>query len=190
MCFTERHCTCTIYGILFWHSLPRKRESPAALLQSKQRLLALDSSGVAGQRAVCAQHAVAGYDDRDGVMSHRAADGLCAAGHIERVRQRAIGRRCAVWDVQKLLPDLLAKRRSEGAQRKRTGIWTATLEIRVHPPDSLPQKRGIGIFRPLALQRRKFVFLPPETTGRSARPPARPAQSRPATSDAKAFQSW
>ena len=61
-----------------------------AMLPRQQLCLSIQPAGVSGQAAVRAQYAVAGYDDRDGVMSHRAADGLCAAGHIERVRQRAI----------------------------------------------------------------------------------------------------
>src|SRR4051795_3982961 len=76
------------------------------LLDLEQGLLALDAAGVAGQRAVGTDHAVARDDDRDRVAAVGQADGARGGvGLAEPPRDLAVRRGVAVADREQLAPD-------------------------------------------------------------------------------------
>ena len=78
------------------------------LLQFKQGAFAVDAGGVAGERAVGADDAVARDDDGDGVVAYSAAHSLRRAAS-ETAGQLAVGQRLAVGDGKQCLPYSLLK---------------------------------------------------------------------------------
>ena len=91
-------------------------------LPSQQRGFLVDSSRIARERAIRANHAVAWNENGDGVASDSAANGL--RGHLgnaplarNSLRNRAIRCRCAIRNRAQNLPHLVAKRRALRAKR-------------------------------------------------------------------------
>ena len=76
-----------------------------ARLELEQRALRREAAGVAGQRAVGADHPVAGDDDRQRVAAGRGADGAGPVGAPQRPGDRPVALRLAVGDRGDLLPD-------------------------------------------------------------------------------------
>src|SRR5436190_18021589 len=87
------------------------------LLELEQGLLAFDAAGVAGERAVGADHAVARDDDRDGVRAvgepDRTGGGV---GLAETSGDLAVRRGVAVADLGQLVPDRLLPHAAHGGQ--------------------------------------------------------------------------
>src|SRR5687768_12513711 len=66
--------------------------------------LALEPSAVAHERAVRADHAVAGHDDRDRIAAVRQPDGAHAARVPELAGERSVGPGLAVGDLEQQGP--------------------------------------------------------------------------------------
>ena len=76
------------------------------LLQLQQGSLAVEAAGVAGERAIGSNNAVAGNDEGDGIASHGAAYGLRRAA-TDAASQFAVGHRLSVGDSKQGLPNTL-----------------------------------------------------------------------------------
>src|SRR5690242_19875320 len=66
--------------------------------------LAFDAAAIAGERAVGADHAMAGHDDADGVGAVGKADGPDRLGPADAPRQLAVGERAAARDLAQRAP--------------------------------------------------------------------------------------
>src|SRR3954447_19517216 len=107
-------------GLTLTPVLPRLRYSiqrTYPLLVFEQCALGVEPAGVARQRAVGADHAVAGDDDRDLVAAVGPADG--AGDAAELARDVAVGARLAVGDPAQRVPDLELERRAVLGERQR-----------------------------------------------------------------------
>ena len=82
----------------------------------EQRALGVEAAGVARERAVGADHAVAGDDDRDLVAAVGAADRAGDAADL--ARELAVGARLAVRDLAQLGPDVELERRAVLGERE------------------------------------------------------------------------
>lgn len=67
--------------------------------------LALQSAAVAGERAICSDHAMAGDDDADGVGAVRETNGSDGVGPVDLAGQLSIRDRGALGDLPQFLPD-------------------------------------------------------------------------------------
>ncbi len=112
---------------------------------AEQPFLAVEAGGVAGQAAVGTDDAVAGNDERDGVVAHGAAD--CLGGHPAAAAaggqpggNRAVSHRGSVRDLLKNLPDRQPERRPLQGQRRRK-IGHISPEIAFEPATSLVKDR-------------------------------------------------
>src|SRR4051795_11999255 len=85
----------------------------------QQRLLDGQAAGVARQRAVAADHAVARDDDRDLIAPVGPPDRPGA--RAELARELPVGRRLAVGNVPQARPDGLFERRALLSQRELEG---------------------------------------------------------------------
>src|SRR4051794_38301764 len=94
-------------GLTLTPVLPRlrysmvQRRNPSLVVQ--QRALGVQAAGVAGERAVRADHAVAGVDDRDRVAAVGAADRARDAAQL--ARELAVGGGLAMRDLAQPRPD-------------------------------------------------------------------------------------
>src|SRR6478735_1630664 len=105
-------------GLTLTPVLPRLRYSiqrTYPLLVLEQRALGVKAAGVARQRAVGADHAVAGDDDRDLVAAVGAADRAGDAADL--AREFAVGARLAVRDPAQRAPDVELERRAVFGER-------------------------------------------------------------------------
>ena len=116
--------------------------SPAVcFFPPEQPVLALEAGGIAGQAAVGADDAVAGYDERNGVVAHGAAD--CLGGHPAAAAvsgqpggNRPIAHRGAIGDLAQDRPDSLTERRSLRGQRRHE-VGHLPVEIAFEPSTGL-----------------------------------------------------
>ena len=84
------------------------------VFQRQQAHLLVDAARVAGQAAVAAHHPMAGYDDGNRVMSHRAAhslrgDALSAVSLRQLFCQYAVGPGLSIGDLQQQRPHRLSE---------------------------------------------------------------------------------
>ena len=84
------------------------------VFQRQQAYLRFDAARVAGQAAVAAHHPMAGNDDGNRVMPHRAAHGLrgdaLSAVYLRQLFcQCAVGRGLSVGDLQQQRPHRLSE---------------------------------------------------------------------------------
>src|ERR1700755_3513800 len=106
-------------GLTLTPVLPRVRDSiqrPYALLVLEQRSLGVQATGVPGQGAVGAHHAVARHDDRDLVAAVGAADRTRDAAQL--ARDLTVGRGLALRDLTQPGPDGALERRAVLGQRQ------------------------------------------------------------------------
>jgi len=89
--------------------------------ERQQRALDQQPAAEAGERAVGADDAVAGNDDRQRVRAVREAHGACASGVAEAARQLAIGDGLTIRDGPQRLPDRQLERRACGGQPQPEG---------------------------------------------------------------------
>ena len=87
------------------------------VLQREQRPLAGKAAGVSGQRAVRADDAMAGNDDRQRIAARRGARRADARRSARARRELAIGDRRAVAHAGDRLPDIALERRADRRQR-------------------------------------------------------------------------
>ena len=116
------------------------------VLQRQQRLFFVYAAGVSREIAARAYHPVAGDDQRDGIVPHRAAHGLSRHGFApffpgEPAGQFAVSGGLPVGNLQKQLPDRLLKGRARGMQR-RSEIGLHAAEIEIQPLLCLKKRRG------------------------------------------------
>ena len=78
-------------------------------LCGQKRPLGREASGVAGEGAVAAYHAVAGHDDGDGIGADGIGHGADGAGLADELRQRSVAESSAVGDSEQRLPHRLLK---------------------------------------------------------------------------------
>src|SRR5690606_28362048 len=97
-------------------------------LEAQQRALALDPAGVAGERTVAADDAVAWHDHRNGVSADGAADRAHAARRTGATRHLGVAERPAVRDLHQLRPHAALERRSVEFDRQ---LERGTLAVRV-----------------------------------------------------------
>src|SRR5690606_39127075 len=97
-------------------------------LEAQQCALALDPAGVAGERTVAADDAVAWHDHRDGVAADGAADRAHAARRTGATRHLGVAQRPAVRDLHQLRPHAALERRSVEYDRQ---LERGTLAVRV-----------------------------------------------------------
>ena len=104
-------------------------------LEPQQRRLALEAAGVAGQRAVAADDAVARHDDRDRVAADRGADGAARRRPAELARDRrrscaSCRRRCAAAPARRRAGTRVpcrssGRRRRRARRRSSASSWRA-----------------------------------------------------------------
>lgn len=80
----------------------------AFALQFQEPDFPVDASAISRHGSIGSYHAVAWYDERDGVVAHSAPDSLGRLA-IDAARDVAIGHLAAIRYLQKLLPDSLAE---------------------------------------------------------------------------------
>ena len=113
--------------------------------QLQQASFHVEARGIACERAVGADDAVAGDEDGDGVAMHRLSDGLCRAA-ADASGDLAIAHRGAVGDVQQFLPHLLLKRRALRVQRREKARIHAA-EVTIEPTTGFHKYREIVVDR-------------------------------------------
>ena len=131
------------------------------VLQLQQRLLFVHAAGVSRETAARAYHPVAGDDQRNGIVSHRAAHGLSRQGFApffpgEPAGQFAVSGGLPVGNLQQQLPDRLLKGRACGMQR-RGKIGSRAAEIEIQPMLCLKKRRGFPV-RPFLGQAFREIF--------------------------------
>src|SRR5205823_7029773 len=89
--------------------------------ERQQRALDQQPAAEAGERAVGADDAVAGNDDRQRVRAVRETHGACPADVAEAARQFAIGDGLTIRDGLERLPDRQLERGAFGGQRQSEG---------------------------------------------------------------------
>src|SRR5688500_9731224 len=87
-------------------------------LELEQSTLARKAAGVAGQRPVLADHAVAGDDDRKRVLSVGGAYRAHGSRFADRARDRRIGGGRAVWNRAERRPDATLELRADRGERE------------------------------------------------------------------------
>jgi len=92
--------------------------SRAAGFQPQQRVFARETTGVAGQIAIGANHTMAGYDNRYRVAPIGRAHGARCAGLADALRQCAIVGRRAVGNFLQCAPHPTLKCRAGGIDRQ------------------------------------------------------------------------
>ena len=113
-----------------------------------------------------AHHAVAGNDDADGVVPHRAAHRLAGHGRPAHLggqpgRQRAIGGGGAVGDAAQQRPHLLAERAARRPQGQRARARLFPGKIGVQPLPRCPEHGQAAVLHACAGQQGLAeVFLP------------------------------
>src|SRR5664280_2717482 len=78
-------------------------QNPPLVLQ--QPLLAVETAGVAGERAIAADDTMTRNDDGDGVVSDRSAHRVCRLGTVDRHGNVPVAFRLAKRDFSQRLPD-------------------------------------------------------------------------------------
>ena len=141
----------------------QEKAAHVGALQFQQLFLFMDSTGISGQTAVCADHPVAGDDDGDFVMSDRAAHRL--RGHPGKPLlfgklpgDFAVGCGLPVRNLQKNFPHRPPERRADGMQRRRE-IRRFAGEIDIQPALGLRENGGF-LFNAFVGQIPGKVFLP------------------------------
>mgnify|MGYP001643793670 FL=1 len=120
--------------------------------------LLVDAVGVACETAACADDAVAGDDDGDGVVRDGAADGVGGFFHADAAGDFAVGYRFAVGDREQDVPDFLTKRCGFRCERRqKVGLLPA--EVKVEPAACLLEYREAFLLV-LLFERGGEVFLP------------------------------
>ena len=107
------------------------------MLQRQQRPFFVYAAGVSREIATRAYHPVAGDDQRNGIVPHRAAYGLSRQGFAaffpgKPAGQFAVSGGLPIGNLQKQLPDRLLKCRARGMQR-RSEIGLRAAEIEIQP---------------------------------------------------------
>ena len=86
--------------------------------QFEQMRLGRQPAGKAGQRAITADHPMAGHDDGDRIAAVGGADGAGRTGLAQALGQLPVGARLAVRDLQQAVPDRALERRAGEVQRQ------------------------------------------------------------------------
>ena len=122
--------------------------------------LLVDAVGVACETAACADDAVAGDDDGDGVVCDGAADGVGGFFHADAAGDFTVGDRFAVGNREQDVPDFLTKRCGFRCERRqKVGLLPA--EVEVEPAACLLEYREAFLLV-LLFERGGEVFLPVE----------------------------
>jgi hypothetical protein len=85
------------------------RRAQRCAFQLQQRALALQTTGVARERAILAQHAVAGHHHADRVAPHGGPHGAHRCRSAQLLAERAIAGGVAATDGQQRTPHVLLK---------------------------------------------------------------------------------